>query len=260
MTFRTPPAWRAGSTPRASPHHSRSTSDSWSRAAGTSSAYQVVKSYPGTPDSIIVGTSGKKGERFTVVAASGRSLPALTCGTLANGTLNMSMDGAPIADLANALGVSAEDILADIEEATARVLERLLELFQGLGRESFGANCTQAEAAALGARFDPRHHVRAQPKGAGGGVAGLEALIVHAAFRLRGSSLTGYVVIVLSVASIDRLVRAFWGAWPRRAVEVRGEEVRLTEGRYASMRGVKGFWRNSTPASSTPCCEIAFSV
>jgi chemotaxis protein CheC len=34
------------------------------------------------------------------------------------------------------------------------------------------------------------------------------ALIIHAAFRLRGSSLTGYVVIVLSVASIDRLVRA----------------------------------------------------
>lgn len=34
------------------------------------------------------------------------------------------------------------------------------------------------------------------------------ALIVHAAFRLRGSSLTGYVVIVLSVGSIDRLVRA----------------------------------------------------
>jgi chemotaxis protein CheC len=34
------------------------------------------------------------------------------------------------------------------------------------------------------------------------------ALIVHAAFRLRGSSLQGYVVIVLSVASIDRLMRA----------------------------------------------------
>jgi chemotaxis protein CheC len=34
------------------------------------------------------------------------------------------------------------------------------------------------------------------------------ALIIHAAFRLRGSSLTGYVVIVLSVGSIDRLVRA----------------------------------------------------
>jgi len=34
------------------------------------------------------------------------------------------------------------------------------------------------------------------------------ALIVHAAFTLRGSNLTGYVVIVLSVASIDRLVRA----------------------------------------------------
>jgi len=34
------------------------------------------------------------------------------------------------------------------------------------------------------------------------------ALIVHAAFRLRGSSLTGYVVIVLSVASIERLIKA----------------------------------------------------
>jgi chemotaxis protein CheC len=34
------------------------------------------------------------------------------------------------------------------------------------------------------------------------------AMIVHAAFRLRGSSLTGYLVIVLSVASIERLIRA----------------------------------------------------
>ena len=34
------------------------------------------------------------------------------------------------------------------------------------------------------------------------------ALIVHAAFKLRGSNLTGYVVIVLSVGSIDRLMRA----------------------------------------------------
>jgi chemotaxis protein CheC len=43
------------------------------------------------------------------------------------------------------------------------------------------------------------------------------ALIVHAAFRLRGSSLTGFVVIVLSVASIDRLIRAVdqWEHDPR---------------------------------------------
>lgn len=34
------------------------------------------------------------------------------------------------------------------------------------------------------------------------------ALIVHAAFRLKNSSLTGYLVIVLGVASIDRLIRA----------------------------------------------------
>lgn len=34
------------------------------------------------------------------------------------------------------------------------------------------------------------------------------AMIVHAAFRLKNSSLTGYLVIVLSVPSIDRLIRA----------------------------------------------------
>ena len=34
------------------------------------------------------------------------------------------------------------------------------------------------------------------------------ALIVHAGFRLKNSSLTGYLVIVLSVASIERLIRA----------------------------------------------------
>ena len=34
------------------------------------------------------------------------------------------------------------------------------------------------------------------------------ALIIHAAFRLRDSSLTGYLVIVLGVASIERLIRA----------------------------------------------------
>ncbi len=40
------------------------------------------------------------------------------------------------------------------------------------------------------------------------------ALIVHAAFRLRNSSLTGYLVIVLGVASIERLIRAL-ESWSR---------------------------------------------
>ena len=40
------------------------------------------------------------------------------------------------------------------------------------------------------------------------------ALIVHAAFRLRDSSLTGYLVIVLGVASIERLIRAL-ESWER---------------------------------------------
>ena len=40
------------------------------------------------------------------------------------------------------------------------------------------------------------------------------ALIVHASFKLRDSSLTGYLVIVLGVASFDRLIRALDG-WQR---------------------------------------------
>lgn len=34
------------------------------------------------------------------------------------------------------------------------------------------------------------------------------ALVVHAGFRLRGTEVRGYLVIVLSVASLDRLIRA----------------------------------------------------
>ena len=34
------------------------------------------------------------------------------------------------------------------------------------------------------------------------------ALVVHAGFRLKNSAVTGYLVIVLSVASVDRLLRA----------------------------------------------------
>jgi chemotaxis protein CheC len=40
------------------------------------------------------------------------------------------------------------------------------------------------------------------------------ALIVHSSFRLRNSSLTGYLVIVLGVASIERLIDAL-GHWER---------------------------------------------
>jgi chemotaxis protein CheC len=34
------------------------------------------------------------------------------------------------------------------------------------------------------------------------------ALVVHAGFRLRDTQITGYLIIVLSVASLDRLIRA----------------------------------------------------
>jgi chemotaxis protein CheC len=41
------------------------------------------------------------------------------------------------------------------------------------------------------------------------------ALVVHAGFRLRDTEVTGYLVIVLSVASLDRLIRAV-EAWEHR--------------------------------------------
>jgi chemotaxis protein CheC len=40
-------------------------------------------------------------------------------------------------------------------------------------------------------------------------------LVVHAGFRLRDAEVTGYLVIVLSVASLDRLIKAV-EAWENR--------------------------------------------
>jgi chemotaxis protein CheC len=42
------------------------------------------------------------------------------------------------------------------------------------------------------------------------------ALVVHAGFRLRDAEVRGYLVIVLSVASLDRLIRAV-EAWENEA-------------------------------------------
>ena len=47
------------------------------------------------------------------------------------------------------------------------------------------------------------------------------ALIVHSSFRLRDSSLTGYLVIVLGVASIERLIGAL-ERWEQRAALAHG--------------------------------------
>ena len=43
------------------------------------------------------------------------------------------------------------------------------------------------------------------------------ALVVHAGFRLRDTEVTGFLVIVLSVASLDRLIRAV-EAWEHRQI------------------------------------------
>ena len=46
--------------------------------AGPTTPYQTEASKPGKPDSAIVGTSGKIGERFSLSTASTRSAPDLT--------------------------------------------------------------------------------------------------------------------------------------------------------------------------------------
>src|SRR6266849_5328878 len=51
--------------------------------AGASTPYQVDASYPGTPDSAIVGRSGKACERRALVTATGASFPGFTCGIAA---------------------------------------------------------------------------------------------------------------------------------------------------------------------------------
>src|SRR5215213_5554847 len=48
-------------------------------AAGAASPYHDTDSYPGRPDSAIVGMSGKPGTRFAVDTPIARSRPALTC-------------------------------------------------------------------------------------------------------------------------------------------------------------------------------------
>src|ERR1700704_5954644 len=49
------------------------------RPAGPSRPHHTPVSNPGSPDSAIVGTSGRTGERIAVVTPSGRTAPAVTC-------------------------------------------------------------------------------------------------------------------------------------------------------------------------------------
>ncbi len=73
------------------------TVSAWSRrmtgcgvAAGASSAYQSVDSYPGTPDSATVGISGAALDRARPVMASPFSRPARTCGSEGRGLVHMT--------------------------------------------------------------------------------------------------------------------------------------------------------------------------
>ena len=50
--------------------------------AGAINPSQMVASYPGTPASVTVGTSGSTSERVLPVVASARTWPALTLGAI----------------------------------------------------------------------------------------------------------------------------------------------------------------------------------
>src|SRR3954471_18708270 len=59
---------------------------------GKATAHHRVALYPGTPASIIVGTSGNAGERSAMVTASGRTRPDLMCGIAGTMSANIELD------------------------------------------------------------------------------------------------------------------------------------------------------------------------
>ena len=64
--------------------------------AGASNPNQEIASKPGTPDSIMVGSSGMFGERLSDVTASPRNLPSRTAGRIAPAFCNVMVTRPPI--------------------------------------------------------------------------------------------------------------------------------------------------------------------
>ena len=56
--------------------------------AGASTPCMVSDSWPSTPASAMVGTSGSAGERLVEVTASPRRLPPVTCGAVGGKAVN----------------------------------------------------------------------------------------------------------------------------------------------------------------------------
>ena len=80
---------------------------------------------------------------------------------------------------------------------------------------TFG-NLLQVQVSFSVPHLEPRHAVRRSSSSLIVNREGLRyALVVHAGFRLRDAEVTGYLVIVLSVASLDRLIRAV-EAWEQK--------------------------------------------
>src|SRR5258705_11903207 len=62
--------------------------------AGASSPYHALASYPGSPDSAMVGISGRPDARFALVTPSARSRRVCTCG-MAEGPVGNESDTWP---------------------------------------------------------------------------------------------------------------------------------------------------------------------
>src|SRR5258706_1094028 len=58
--------------------------------AGARTPYQLMTSYPGSPDSAIVGRLGAANERLALVTASAFNLPVFTCGSAGGMLLNIN--------------------------------------------------------------------------------------------------------------------------------------------------------------------------
>src|SRR5579883_2393893 len=65
-------------------------------AAGSHTAHQALRSYPGRPASVAPGYSGATGERSAVVTASARMVPCLACCTPKLASMMMKSSWPPI--------------------------------------------------------------------------------------------------------------------------------------------------------------------
>ena len=119
------------------------------------------------------------------------------------GTIKELLTDEPALPLA--VDVSAQEVLTEVGNI---LLNACLGTFGNLLHVRVGFSVPRLSLDSLGVLLDSLTIDREEVR---------YALVVHAAFRLRDGSVSGYLVIVLSVASLDRLIHAVdaWQEGPR---------------------------------------------